>query len=228
MRTIKAFCLCLFSLLSMAIYAAGNVTHTFDFAKGTTTVPFVISKGGCEFVLEISCKEENSEICVELMGMDNQRIAVLCDLKGEKEGNKRLRVTSSYQGNGYLKVTRKGDITCSVRIIQNLSSFTVKQWQLAEGKLLNHFEKMATWTGRRETVTYEIYCPAPATKLIVVSGIPKEIAIRVVNEAGEVIIDFEEKVTSDRHLIFYNPGTYRITIASQHAWILHVLSMKGN
>jgi hypothetical protein len=165
---------------------------------------------------------DTNAVKIDLRDENNNSVRVLADRKRESS----LTVTIKEKGAYHLAVTAASK-SWKIEISQDMDE--VQLWKLRKGQpeLIAPLNKIATWTGGNEEVTYEITVTEPVWKLQWTYGGGEACSLQVTDEKGQEVTGFAGNVESPASFWFYRPGKYKVTVkVPDGRWILHAAILK--
>ncbi len=159
---------------------------------------------------------------IELLDEKNNRIRILADRMRDFA----TTVTLKEKGIYHLAVTTTGK-SWKFEVSQDMDEVGLWKLRKAQATMTSPVNKIATWTGGAEEVTYEINVTEATWKLQWTYGGGDACTLRVTDDKGTEVTNFLGNVDSPASFWFYRPGKYKVTVkVPDGRWILHAAILK--
>lgn len=159
---------------------------------------------------------------IELFDENNNPVRILADRRREFS----LTVTVKEKGAYHLAITSINK-SWKIEVSQDMDEIQLWKLRKTQPAMIAPMNKIATWTGGAEEVTYEINVTDPVWKLQWTYGGGEACSLRVTDEKGQDVTSFAGSVDSPASFWFYRPGKYKVTVkVPDGRWFLHAAVLK--
>jgi hypothetical protein len=167
---------------------------------------------------------DTAAVKIELLDEKNNSVRILTDRRRDFS----LTVTVKEKGAYHLAITAASK-SWKIEVSQDLDEVQLWNLRKTQPAMVSPMNKIATWTGGTEEVTYEVTVAEPTWKLQWTYGGGDACSLRVVDDKGQEVTHFSGNVDSPASFWFYRPGKYKVTVkVPDGRWILHTAILRKN